>query len=108
MNAILKQQSRLTDRYQTTIPGAVRKILNLNKGDHIQYIAEADGRVYLAPVQADTPDLALGSFLDLIEADITSNPERLQAFGGALHDRLSALVGDVEIDLDAPLSADDE
>lgn len=43
-----------------------------------------------------------------VEADIKAHPERLRVFDGALYDRLKALVGDVGIDLDEPLSPDDE
>ena len=53
-------------------------------------------------------DPALGAFLDFVEADIKAHPERLRVFDGALYDRLKALVGDVGIDLDEPLSPDDE
>ena len=42
------------------------------------------------------------------EADIKAQPDRIRAFDGALHDRLAALVGDVDVDLDAPLSLEDE
>ncbi|KAF0677098.1 HtaR suppressor protein [Profundibacterium mesophilum KAUST100406-0324] len=43
-----------------------------------------------------------------VEADIKAHPDRIRAFDGALHDRLAALVGDVDVDLDAPLSLEDE
>ncbi|MDH4984986.1 hypothetical protein QEZ47_05385 [Aminobacter anthyllidis] len=32
----------------------------------------------------------------------------MKAFDGALHDRMQALVGDVDVDLEATLAADDE
>lgn len=109
MNMLAQQQefSTLTDRYQTTVPSSIRKVLKLQKRDKVCYNIEIDGRVYIEAVQ-DTPDPALGAFLDLLEADVTANPQRLSAFDGALHDRLSALIGDVEVDLDAELSPDDE
>lgn len=106
--AVLAQEvSKLTDRYQTTVPSGVRKHLQLGKGDQIRYCTEPSGRVYIEAVH-EVADPALGAFLDLLEADIKAHPERLRAFDGALHDRLKALVGDVEVDLDAILSADDE
>ncbi|WP_321337950.1 type II toxin-antitoxin system PrlF family antitoxin [Breoghania sp.] len=108
MNALVQELSKLTDRYQTTVPSGVRKQLKLGKGDQIRYCIEADGRVYIEPVRAESDDPALGAFLDLVEADIKAHPERLQAFGGELHDRLKALVGDIDVDLDEPLSPDDE
>lgn len=101
--------SKLTDRYQTTVPSGVRKQLQLKKGDQIHYCTEPNGRVYIEPVNPHgTNDPALGAFLDFIESDIKENPNHLQAFGGELLERLTSLVGDVDIDLDAPLSADDE
>lgn len=107
--AVLAQDvSKLTDRYQTTVPSGVRKQLNLCKGDKIRYCTEPSGRVYIEPVRVAEGDPALGAFLDFVEADIKAHPERLRAFDGALHDRLKALVGDVEVDLDEPLSPYDE
>ncbi len=80
----------------------------LGKGDRIRYCTAPDGRVYIEPVRAAEGDPALGAFLDFIEADIAAHPERLKAYDGALHDRLRMLVGDVDIDLGAPLSPEDE
>lgn len=107
MPARAHETSKLTDRYQTTVPRSVRRQLALGKGDRLRYCIEPDGRVYIEPVRAQEPDPALGAFLDLIEADIKAHPERLKALDGALHDRLAALVGDIDVDLDAPLSPDD-
>jgi antitoxin PrlF len=107
MVALAQDVSKLTDRYQTTVPSGVRKHLQLGKGDQIRYCTEPSGRVYIEAV-LETADPALGAFLDLLEADIQAHPERLKAFDGALYDRLKALVGDLEVDLDATLSADDE
>lgn len=108
MTVLTQELSKLTDRYQTTVPSGVRKQLKLNKGDQIRYSTEPNGRIYIEPVRAPESDPALDAFLDLIEADIEAHPERLQAFDGGLHDRLKALVGGIEIDLDASLSPDDE
>ena len=107
MDIIVEDVSKLTDRYQTTVPSAVRKHLRLGKGDQIRYRTDPSGRVYIEAAR-DAADPALGAFLDLLEADVRAHPERLRAFDGALGDRLKALVHDVEIDLDSPLSADDE
>lgn len=108
MTALAQDVSKLTDRYQTTVPSGVRKQLKLGKGDQIRYCTEPSGRVYIELVRAEEGDPALGAFLDFMEADIKAHPERLRAFDGALHDRLKALVGDVDVDLDEPLSPDDE
>ncbi|TIL81456.1 MAG: type II toxin-antitoxin system PrlF family antitoxin [Mesorhizobium sp.] len=107
MVALAEDVSKLTDRYQTTVPSGVRKQLRLRKGDQIRYFTEPSGRVYIEAVR-EIADPALGAFLDTLEADIQAHPERLKTFDGGLYDRLKALVGDVEVDLDAALSADDE
>ena len=56
----------------------------------------------------EVEDAALGPFLMLLARDMASHPERLQAIDVALRQRLQSLVGEVEIDLNAALSADDE
>lgn len=50
----------------------------------------------------------LGQFLSFLATDITRHPERLQAVDTGLVQRLQALVGGVDVDLDAALSEDDE
>lgn len=108
MTVLAQEVSKLTDRYQTTVPSGVRKQLKLGKGDQIRYCTEPSGRVYIEPVRAAEEDAALKAFLDFVEADVKARPERLRAFDGALHERLAALVGDVDVDLDAPLSPENE
>ena len=108
MTALAKDVSKLTDWYQTTVPASVRKQLKLGKGDQIRYCTEPSGRVYIEPLRSDEEDPAFGAFLDYVEADIKVHPDRIRAFDGALHDRLAALAADVDIDLDAPLSLEDE
>ena len=86
MPATLEVQSTLTDRYQITVPETVRRALKLGKRDN--------------PV--------LKQFLGFLARDIANHPERLQFVEASLVQRLQSLVGGVEVDLDAVLSADDE
>jgi antitoxin PrlF len=109
MSATLELESTLTDRYQTTVPETVRRALRLGKRDKIHYTIRPSGEVVLT--RAASPgdeDAALGPFLMFLARDIASHPERLQAVDAALVQRLQSLVGEVEVDLDAQLSADDE
>ena len=101
MPVLLMELSKLTSRCQTTVPAAVRKHLNLKKGDRIVYRAEDSGRVYIDA--ASETDPALAPFLALLEADIRAHPDRLKPVDGSLVAHMQQLVGDVEIDLDAPL-----
>ena len=56
-------------------------------------------------LEADDP--VLYEFLAFLARDIASHPERLQAVDAGLVDRLQSLVGGIEVDLDAALSADE-
>jgi len=109
MPATLDVESTLTDRYQTTVPETVRRALRLGKRDKIHYTIRPGGEVVLTratPAEGDDP--VLGQFLGFLAHDIASHPERLQSVDARLAQRLQSLVGGVEVDLDAPLSAEDE
>lgn len=109
MSAIIEVDSTLTDRYQTTVPETVRQALQLGKRDKIHYTIRPSGEVVLTRANAFTgDDPVLGQFLSYLARDIASNPERLQAVDAGLVHRLQSLVGDVNVDLNAALSADDE
>lgn len=109
MPAILEVESTLTDRYQTTVPETVRRALRLGKRDKIHYSIRPTGEVVLTRAEvSEGDDPVLGQFLGFLARDIASHPERLQAVDASLVQRLHSLVGDVEVDLDAALSADDE
>ena len=108
MNVLALEFSKLTSRYQTTVPNGVRKQLGLGRGDRIRYCTEPDGRVFIESDCASEEDPVLANFLDLVANDIEACPQRIRAFDEGLHNRLKALVGDVEVDLDGQLSPDDE
>jgi antitoxin PrlF len=109
MPAALQVESTLTDRYQTTVPETVRRALRLGKRDKIHYTIRPDGEVVLTRAAAgDGDDPALAPFLGFLARDLAEHPDRLQALDAGLAQRIRALVGSVEVDLDAPLSADDE
>jgi antitoxin PrlF len=109
MPATLEVESTLTDRYQTTVPETVRRALRLGKRDKIHYTIRPGGEVLLTRAAAsEGDDPVLGQFLGFLARDIASHPEHLQAMDAGLLQRLQSLVGGVEVDLDAALSADDE
>ncbi len=109
MTAIFEAESTLTERYQTTVPETVRRALRLAKRDKIHYAIHPDGDVVLTRVAVDAGvDPVMGQFLDFLARDIARHPQRLATLDARLVKRLRSLVGDVKIDLDAPLSVDDE
>ena len=50
--------STLTSKGQTTIPKDVRKRLNLQPGDRLEFVIDEDGRVLVLPASIDASELA--------------------------------------------------
>lgn len=109
MPTTLEVESTLTDRYQTTVPETVRRSLRLGKRDKIHYSIRPNGDVVLSRAEvAEADDPVLSQFLGFLAHDIASHPERLQALDTSFVQRLQTLTNGIEVDFDAPLSADDE
>lgn len=109
MSASLEVESMLTDRYQTTVPETVRRTLRLRKRDKIQYVIRPSGEVVLTRASdAEDCDPVLARFLGFLAQDIATHPEHLQYVSSSLVQRVQCLVSEVGVDLDAPLSDDDE
>jgi antitoxin PrlF len=85
------------------------RALRLDKRDKIHYTIRPGGEVVLTRAESsEGDDPVLGQFLGFLAHDIASHPERLRAVDAGLVQRLQSLVGGLEVDLDAALSADDE
>jgi antitoxin PrlF len=109
MTSSLEVESKLTDRYQTTVPESIRRALNLSKRDKLHYTLRSNGEVLLSRANtAEEDDPVLGRFLSFLSGDMDSNPTRLSAVGSNLQSRIQNLVEDSQVDLDEPLSAEDE
>lgn len=102
----LNNESKLTDRYQTTIPETVRKALQLNKRDKLRYTIQANGNVLISRVEDTDP--VLDGFLNFLANDISHNPGQLTALNREFTKHIDALVSDVGIDLNNPLSDENE
>jgi antitoxin PrlF len=108
MPALIAAESTLTDRYQTTVPDAVRKALKLGKRDKLRYTVQPDGNVLLSRADDADTDPALTAFLNFLANDMTQHPGHLQGLDPTLVQRMQALTAGVTVDMDAPLSADGE
>lgn len=96
---VLEAESALTARYQTTIPDAVRKVLDLHKHDRVVYRVSESGVVYLAKAgTTGAEDPALAPFLALLDARMTQNPERIVAYTDADAENDLAMVKGVALD----------
>lgn len=105
---ILISESTLTDRYQTTVPDTVRKALRLNKREKIRYTIQPNGSVLLSRADQGDADPILDNFLSFLASDIRDNPSNLKVMPAELMTRIEHLVGDIDVDLHAPLDDRDE
>lgn len=101
-------ESTLTDRYQTTVPDPIRKVLGLNKRDKICYTIQPGGQVVISRADKTQSDPILGQFLNFLARDIEKNPQHLQVISSDLVSRVQSLVAEIDLDLDASLSDEDE
>ena len=110
MSNILVAESTLTERYQTTVPEPVRKVLHLHKREKIRYTVTEDGNVILSRIRkdGDDEDSVLFNFLTFLANDLAKNPSHIQAIDNELVTKISSLVSGVDINLDEPLSDEEE
>ena len=110
MTELLQAESTLTQKYQTTIPYVVRQALGLEKGSKINYQIQADGNVLISRQEnnQDESDPILGQFLDFLEEDMAKHPQQIKAITSSTVKRVQSLIGDMSVDLDAPLEDEEE
>ena len=49
--------SKITSKGRATIPGEIRRHLNLKSGNQLMFLVKPDGRVILVPATVDAADL---------------------------------------------------
>lgn len=104
--ATLEIDATITERGQTTVPAAIRKMLGVSKGA-IVFKAMPDGTVIVEAKRDESEeDPVLEAFLSFLAHDIARNPQAPVPLSLALLQEGRNLVGDVAIDLDAPLDDD--
>lgn len=104
MMTTLELESTLTNRYQTTIPNAVRRALKLGKRDKIRYSVQPDGAVLLTrATQGEVDDPILAHFLQFLAHDIEVHPDHVHQIDANWLQRVQSLVHGVEVDLNTQL-----
>ena len=107
---ILEIPATITERGQTTVPAAIRKMLDLGKRGHVVFRGLADGTVVIAKrdsVDADD-DPVIGKFLSFLARDMADQPRRIRPLSRNVLDHAKGLVEGVEVDLERALPDDDE
>ena len=106
---ILEIPAAITERGQTTVPAAIRRMLSLGKRDRVVFRALADGTVVIArkDERAEVRDPLIGKFLSFLAGDMAADPRRIQPVSPDLVARGAALVAGVELDIDAALPDDE-
>lgn len=105
---VLTAEATLTERYQNTVPAAVRKALHLKKGDKVVYTIETSGQVSFTRAEIKQRDPVIGKFLHFLADDMASHPDQLQRLTPSLGKRIHALVAAIDVDIDSPLLDEDE
>lgn len=97
-HAVFEAESTLTERYQTTIPDAVRKVLGLGKHDKLIYRLTGAGEVRLVKAEPEAShDAALAPFLALLDKRLASHPKKIVPYSAADAKHDLALVKGVKI-----------
>ncbi len=73
----------------------------------VRFSLRGDDTVVITRVAAALRDPMVAAFLDFIEADVRHHPQRVRVIPVDVFDRARALSVGVEVDLDAPLDADE-
>ena len=107
---ILEIPATITERGQTTVPAAIRKMLDLGKRGHVVFRGLADGTVVIAKRDSvDTDDdPVIGKFLSFLARDIANQPQRIRPLSRNVLDHAKGLVDGVAVDLERALPDDDE
>jgi len=104
----IEVNAALTERYQTTVPEPVRRALNLQKRDRINFQILPSGAVLLAKAEPeDQADPAISAFLQFLEEDLVANPSSLSLLSLQRVTELQEIAKGVRVDLDEPLAPED-
>jgi antitoxin PrlF len=107
MAALLKEESTITAKGQTTVPKSVRQALGVDYGGRIAFFVDDTHRVYVEKATEDVSDPVVDRLLEFLARDMTRHPgTSIVPLASALRDRIAALVGNMDVDLEAEIDGD--
>jgi len=105
MATLLREESTITAKGQTTVPKSVRQALGIDYGGRVSFVVDDQRRVYLEKAEAEDP--VVESFLQFLSRDMASHPDKsVLAFPAALRDRIAALAEGITVDPDAGIEGE--
>jgi len=108
MAALLKEESTITAKGQTTIPKSVRQALGVDYGGRISFRVDDQRRVYVEKATAvESEDPVVERFLAFLAQDMAKHPDAsIVNLPAGLRDRIAALTDGIPVDLDAEIDGD--
>lgn len=107
MTRVLKEESTITAKGQTTVPKSVRQVLGVDYGGRITFTVDAQRRVIVEKLEDEPADPVVGSFLSFLAQDMATNPSRsITPLTPELRSRIAALVDNLELDPDDAIDGD--
>ena len=108
MGALLKEESTITAKGQTTVPKSVRQALGVDYGGRIAFLIDVQHRVYVEKAEIEeTADPVIDRFLEFLARDMAKHPEKsVLPFPQSLLDRAVTLTAGMTVDLDAEIKGD--
>jgi antitoxin PrlF len=105
---ILKILGTITERGQTTVPAAIRKMPALGKRDRSCFAGSPTATVVIAKKEprADDGDPVIGRCLAFLAHDMAIEPARIRPVPRSMVSRGKALVKGVRVDLNASIRDD--
>jgi len=107
MTSLLRKESTVTAKGQTTVPKAVRQALGVDYGGRIAFFVDDQHRVYLEKAIEQASDPVVDRFLEFLAQDMSQHPgASIVPLPASLRDRMMALVGNIDTDLDADIDGE--
>jgi antitoxin PrlF len=107
MTAVLKEESTITAKGQTTVPKAVRQALGVDYGGRIAFVVDDQRRVFVEKATEETSDPVVDRFLAFLAEDMAKHPgTSIVALPPTLRDRIAELTGNMDVNLDAEIDGD--
>ncbi|CAH0496462.1 type II toxin-antitoxin system PrlF family antitoxin [Novosphingobium sp. CECT 9465] len=107
MSALLKEESTITAKGQTTVPKSVRQALGVDYGGRITFVVDDARRVYVEKTVEELSDPVVDRFLEFLARDMAGRPDTsIVPLPTAMRDRMAALVEGMDIGLDTEIDGD--